>query len=225
MRNESPQSPEPPSLPSKPSMCRPTILRTPPWPRFSAISTFLDCLVPRHGERGDVSGSDPLASTSSLLDPRVVGEEHYRIAQEVRRTIAHYRELQEIIALLGIEELSAADRRTVKRARRLMRFLTQPFMVTVAFTGKPGRRSSLMRLFPDAARSWRVKPTIGRKALFTWLAILKRPGSAKPVAIGSLNEAGCYDAPRRIADASELRTCELKMPRVRLASCLDMRIS
>ena len=82
---------------------------------------------------------DPLASTSTLLDPRLVGEAHYRIAQEVRKTIAHYRDLQEIIALLGIEELSAVDRQAVKRARRLMRFLTQPFMVTVAFTGKQGR--------------------------------------------------------------------------------------
>ncbi len=83
---------------------------------------------------------DPLASTSSLLDPRLIGGEHYRTAQEVRKTIAHYRDLQEIIALLGIEELSTADRQTVKRARRLMRFLTQPFMVTVAFTGKEGRK-------------------------------------------------------------------------------------
>jgi F-type H+-transporting ATPase subunit beta len=86
---------------------------------------------------------DPLASTSSLLDPRLVGEAHYRIAQDVRRTIAHYRELQEIIALLGIEELGAGDRTAVKRARHLMRFLTQPFMVTVAFTGKPGRSVEL----------------------------------------------------------------------------------
>jgi len=82
---------------------------------------------------------DPLASSSTLLDPRLVGEAHYRIAQEARKTIAHYRDLQEIIALLGIEELSAIDRQAVKRARRLMRFLTQPFMVTVAFTGKEGR--------------------------------------------------------------------------------------
>ena len=82
---------------------------------------------------------DPLASTSTLLDPRLVGEAHYRIAQEVRKTIAHYRDLKEIIALLGIEELSAVDRQAVQRARRLMRFLTQPFMVTVAFTGKQGR--------------------------------------------------------------------------------------
>ncbi|MGA7326657.1 MAG: F0F1 ATP synthase subunit beta [Rhodomicrobium sp.] len=86
---------------------------------------------------------DPLGSASSLLDPRLVGEVHYRVAQDVRKTIAHYRDLQEIIALLGIEELSAADRRSVKRARRLMRFLTQPFMVTTAFTGKPGRSVEL----------------------------------------------------------------------------------
>lgn len=86
---------------------------------------------------------DPLVSTSSLLDPRLVGEAHYRIAQDVRKTIAHYRDLQEIIALLGIEELSAVDRKAVKRARRLMRFLTQPFMVTVAFTGKEGRAVEL----------------------------------------------------------------------------------
>jgi F-type H+/Na+-transporting ATPase subunit beta len=86
---------------------------------------------------------DPLGSTSTLLDPRLVGETHYRTAQDVRKTIAHYRDLQEIIALLGIEELSAADRQAVKRARHLMRFLTQPFMVTVAFTGKPGRAVEL----------------------------------------------------------------------------------
>jgi F-type H+-transporting ATPase subunit beta len=82
---------------------------------------------------------DPLASTSSLLDPLVVGHEHYQLAEEVRRAINHYIELQDVIALLGIEELSAADRLIVRRARRLQRFLTQPFMVTEAFTGKVGR--------------------------------------------------------------------------------------
>jgi len=82
---------------------------------------------------------DPLGSSSVLLDPNVVGAEHYRLAQETRRIIARYRDLQEIIALLGIEELSRADRQVVARARRLTRFLTQPFLVTEAFTGKPGR--------------------------------------------------------------------------------------
>jgi F-type H+-transporting ATPase subunit beta len=82
---------------------------------------------------------DPLASTSVLLDPRVLGAEHYSVAEEVRRTIARYKELQEIISLLGVEELSAEDRRTVARARRLERFLTQPFMVTEQFTGIAGK--------------------------------------------------------------------------------------
>jgi F-type H+-transporting ATPase subunit beta len=82
---------------------------------------------------------DPLASTSILLDPRVVGAKHYSVAEAVRQTIARYRELQEIISLLGVEELSAEDRRTVARARRLERFLTQPFLVTEQFTGVPGK--------------------------------------------------------------------------------------
>ncbi len=82
---------------------------------------------------------DPLASTSVLLEPSTVGETHYRLAEDVRRTISHYREMQEIISLLGMEELSVTDRATVRRARRLLRFLSQPFLVTEAFTGKPGR--------------------------------------------------------------------------------------
>jgi F-type H+-transporting ATPase subunit beta len=82
---------------------------------------------------------DPLRSSSVLLDPNVVGEAHYRLAEEVRATLARYRDLQDIIALLGMDELSAEDRRTVIRARRLQRFLTQPFRVTEAFTGKPGK--------------------------------------------------------------------------------------
>jgi F-type H+-transporting ATPase subunit beta len=86
---------------------------------------------------------DPLASTSTLLDPQVVGAEHYRLAEEVREAINHYIELQDVIALLGMEELSAPDRRIVRRARRLQRFLTQPFMVTEAFTGTAGRTVEL----------------------------------------------------------------------------------
>ncbi len=82
---------------------------------------------------------DPLASTSVLLDPRVVGEEHYAVAEEVRRTIVRYKELQEIISLLGVDELSVEDRRVVARARRLERFLTQPFLVTEQFTGIAGK--------------------------------------------------------------------------------------
>jgi F-type H+-transporting ATPase subunit beta len=74
-----------------------------------------------------------------LLDPLIVGHEHAQTARDVRRAIEHYRELQDVISLLGVEELGAEDRRIVGRARRLMRFLTQPFAVTEPFTGIPGR--------------------------------------------------------------------------------------
>jgi F-type H+-transporting ATPase subunit beta len=86
---------------------------------------------------------DPIASTSILLDPLVVGDEHANVANAVRRAIEHQRELQDVIALLGIEELGADDRRIVQRARRLQRFLTQPFSVTEAFSGQPGRTVAL----------------------------------------------------------------------------------
>ncbi|RYH07028.1 F0F1 ATP synthase subunit beta [Tropicimonas sp. IMCC6043] len=82
---------------------------------------------------------DPIASSSVLLDPLVVGEEHVAVANAVRSAIEHYRELQDVISLLGMEELGRADRQIVERARRLMRFLTQPFAVTEAFTGMKGR--------------------------------------------------------------------------------------
>jgi len=79
---------------------------------------------------------DPLDSTSVMLDAKIVGERHHRVAEEVRRLIEHYRELQEIISLLGMGELSTEDRSAVQRARRLVRFLTQPFAVTAQFTGE-----------------------------------------------------------------------------------------
>ena len=86
---------------------------------------------------------DPLASNSVLLDPLIVGERHYQIAEDVRKLIERYRELQEVISLLGIDELSVSDRKAVERARRLMRFLTQPFLVTTQFTGREGISVSL----------------------------------------------------------------------------------
>jgi F-type H+-transporting ATPase subunit beta len=111
-------------------------------PAIAEIFTHLDSsivLSRSMASEGLYPAIDPLASSSSLLDPEVVGRDHYVLAQDVRRTIAHYRELQDIIALLGIEELGPADRLSVGRARRLMRFLTQPFIVTEAFTGRHGR--------------------------------------------------------------------------------------
>jgi F-type H+-transporting ATPase subunit beta len=86
---------------------------------------------------------DPLRSTSKMLTPRVVGERHDRLARQVRETLAQYEELEDIIAMLGEEELSTEDRKTVNRARRLERFLTQPFHVTERFTGQEGRTVAL----------------------------------------------------------------------------------
>ena len=86
---------------------------------------------------------DPLQSSSNMLVPPVVGERHYMIAQEIRKTLANYEELKDIIAMLGMEELSQEDRRAVQRARRLERFLTQPFSVTEQFTGNKGRMVEL----------------------------------------------------------------------------------
>lgn len=83
---------------------------------------------------------DPLESLSKMLTPRIVGPRHYRVARRVRETLAHYDELKDIIAMLGQEELSREDQLVVNRARRLERFLTQPFSVTERFTGKEGRR-------------------------------------------------------------------------------------
>jgi F-type H+-transporting ATPase subunit beta len=82
---------------------------------------------------------DPLGSSSNMLAPHVVGERHYRIAREIRKTLADYEELKDIIAMLGMEELSREDRRIVHRARRLERFLSQPFFVTEPFTGHKGK--------------------------------------------------------------------------------------
>ena len=93
----------------------------------------------RIAERGIYPAVDPLRSTSRILDPAVVGEEHYQVARRVQEILQRYKDLQDIIAILGIEELSDEDRLVVERARRIERFLSQPFFVAEAFTGRPGR--------------------------------------------------------------------------------------
>ncbi len=88
--------------------------------------------------QGIYPATDPLDSTSSILEPRTVGEEHYETAQEIKQLLQRYQELQDIIAILGMEELSEEDRQAVNRARRVQRFLSQPFFVAEQFTGTPG---------------------------------------------------------------------------------------
>ena len=108
------------------------------------VSTFghLDAVIALErsiAEMGLYPAVDPLASTSRILDPRVVGEEHYNVARGVQRVLQRYKELQDIIAILGIEELSEEDKLTVARSRRIQRFLSQPMFVAEAFTGTEGK--------------------------------------------------------------------------------------
>jgi F-type H+-transporting ATPase subunit beta len=94
-------------------------------------------------ELGIYPAVDPLDSTSTILDPQVVGEEHYRVTREVQQVLQRYKDLQDIIAILGMEELSEEDKLTVSRARKVQRFLSQPFNVAEVFTGRPGKYVSV----------------------------------------------------------------------------------
>jgi F-type H+-transporting ATPase subunit beta len=102
-------------------------------------------------EIGIYPAVDPLASSSTALDPKIVGKEHYEVARGVQQTLQRYKELQDIIAILGMEELSDVDRQTVYRARKIQRFLSQPFFVAEAFTGRAGKYVSLK----DTIKSFR----------------------------------------------------------------------
>jgi F-type H+/Na+-transporting ATPase subunit beta len=90
-------------------------------------------------EIGIYPAVDPLDSSSTILDPEIVGEDHYNVAREVQRILQRYKDLQDIIAILGMEELSEEDKKTVARARRIQRFLSQPFFVAEQFTGNKGQ--------------------------------------------------------------------------------------
>ena len=90
-------------------------------------------------EKGIYPAVDPLDSTSNILDPRILGDEHYNVAREVQEILQEYKDLQDIIAILGMDELSEEDKIVVNRARRIERFLSQPFFVAEQFTGTPGK--------------------------------------------------------------------------------------
>jgi F-type H+-transporting ATPase subunit beta len=112
------------------------------------VTTFghLDAVIALErsiADQGLYPAVDPLTSTSRILDPNIVGEEHYRVAREVQRVLQRYKDLQDIIAILGIEELSEEDKLTVTRARKVQRFLSQPMFVTEVFTGREGRYVSI----------------------------------------------------------------------------------
>ena len=105
---------------------------------FSHLDAFI-YLERRITEKGIYPAVDPLASSSRILDPQYVGEHHYEVARRVQQILQRYRELQDIIAILGIDELNENDKQVVHRARRIERFLSQPFLVAEAFTGKEGK--------------------------------------------------------------------------------------
>jgi F-type H+-transporting ATPase subunit beta len=94
---------------------------------------------------------DPLESTSRILDPKIVGEEHYQVARAVQKILQRYKDLQDIIAILGVDELSEDDKVIVTRARKIQKFLSQPFFVAETFTGQPGRYVKLQ----DTIRSFK----------------------------------------------------------------------
>jgi F-type H+-transporting ATPase subunit beta len=115
-------------------------------PAPAATFTHLDSslvLTRSLADQGLYPAIDPLQSTSSALSAETVGKKHYNIAQQVKQTLQKYKELQDIIAILGIEELSEEEKLTVSRARKLQRFFTQPFHVAEVFTGRPGAYVSL----------------------------------------------------------------------------------
>jgi F-type H+-transporting ATPase subunit beta len=111
-------------------------------PGVATVFGHLDAVVALErsiSEQGIYPAVDPLVSTSRILDPRIVGEEHYSVARGVQRVLQRYKDLQDIIAILGIEELSEEDKLMVNRARKIQRFLSQPMFVAEAFTGTEGK--------------------------------------------------------------------------------------
>jgi F-type H+-transporting ATPase subunit beta len=111
-----------------------------------ATFTHLDATIALErsiADKGIYPAVDPLASTSRILDPQIVGEEHYSVAREVQQVLQRYKDLQDIIAILGIEELSEEDKLIVSRARKIERFFSQPMFVAEQFTGQEGRYVSL----------------------------------------------------------------------------------
>jgi F-type H+-transporting ATPase subunit beta len=109
---------------------------------FSHLSASI-VLSRKRASEGFFPAIDPLQSSSKMATPGIIGERHYSLTQEIRRTLAQYAELKDIIAMLGLEQLSSVDRQVVARARRLERFLTQPFFTTEQFTNREGKFVSL----------------------------------------------------------------------------------
>jgi len=149
---------------------------------------------------------DPLQSNSKMATPGIVGERHYALAQEIRQTLAQYAELKDIIAMLGLEQLSPEDRKVVVRARRLERFLTQPFFTTEQFTGLKGKLVSLKDALDGCERILHDEfKDYPESALYMIGAIDEAKGKAKsdpPAAAGKSHApSGVKAGPKPTADA------------------------
>src|SRR6202041_2888071 len=147
---------------------------------FSHLSASI-VLSRKRASEGLYPSIDRLQSTSKMATPGIVGERHYRLAQEIRRTLAQYAALKDIIAMLGLEQLSPEDRTIVVRARQLERFLTQPFFATERFTGLPGKLVSLADALDGCERILRDEfKAYPESALYMIGPITEVKGSAKP---------------------------------------------
>ena len=125
-------------------------------------------------ELGIYPAVDPLASTSRILDPRVVGAEHYNVARAVKAVLQKYKDLQDIIAILGIDELSEDDKLVVARARKIQRFLSQPFFVAEQFTGKAGRYVKVQDTIKGFRELSRASTTIFPSRRSIWSALSRK---------------------------------------------------
>ncbi len=155
---------------------------------FSHLSSSIVLSRKRAGE-GLYPAIDPLQSSSNMATPGIVGERHYALAQEIRRTLAQYADLKDIIAMLGLEQLSPEDRKVVARARRLERFLTQPFFTTEQFTGLKGKLVSLKDALDGCERILRDEfKDYPERALYMIGPISEAKNTAKPDQHGNSGE-------------------------------------
>jgi F-type H+/Na+-transporting ATPase subunit beta len=146
---------------------------------FSHLSASI-VLSRKRASEGLFPAIDPLQSNSKMATPGIVGERHYSLAQKIRRTLAQYAELKDIIAMLGLEQLSPQDRNVVARARRLERFLTQPFFTTKQFTGLEGKLVSLEDALDGCERILRDEfKDLPESALYMIGAIDEAKGKAR----------------------------------------------
>jgi len=147
---------------------------------FSHLSASI-VLSRKRASEGLYPAIDPLQSSSKMATPGIVGERHYQLAQAIRRTLAQYAELKDIIAMLGLEQLSPEDRNVVARARRLERFLTQPFFTTEQFTGLKGKLVSRLDALDGCERILRDEfKEVPENALYMIGTIDEAKGKAKP---------------------------------------------